>query len=206
MVDADAFEDILNPVVELGQKGSRGRLLSDGGIAVGDVCLKREQLLHHRFQCLQLDDHVLTEVGRGHKSTLPLRSISRVSREGGVKGTRSSGTCSSSSRRAPSAYNCQPATPSQARSRSRAWSGRRSALPKRIRRVAPYVLARAIAWSRCFCSIAILHQGQEASSEEALWPVGDILSRAYESSAKQGRVLTSLYHDVMQSKTASRTN
>src|SRR5215471_11148335 len=102
MISADAFEDVLHTGVELGQKGGRGRLFADRGLTVRDVSLKRQQLLHDRCKCLQLNPDVLTEFGGGHKSTLPLRSISRVNREGGVKGTRSSGTCSSSSRRAPS--------------------------------------------------------------------------------------------------------
>src|SRR5260370_36962437 len=94
MVGADAFEDVLHTDVELGQKGSRGRLLSDGGFAVGDVRLKRHQLLHGRFKGLQLHTHVLTEFDRGHNSTWPLRSVRRVTREAGVYCTSARGTCS----------------------------------------------------------------------------------------------------------------
>jgi hypothetical protein len=49
MVGTDAFEDVLHPGIELGQKGGRSRLLADGGLAVGDVRLKRKSLLHDRF-------------------------------------------------------------------------------------------------------------------------------------------------------------
>jgi hypothetical protein len=52
MIVAEAFEDVLHPVVELSQKSGCGRLLTHRRVTLSDVCLERDQLLHGCFHGL----------------------------------------------------------------------------------------------------------------------------------------------------------
>lgn len=102
MEAADALQNVFDAAVELGQEGRGGCLFPQGGLPVADIAPQGGNLPDNGIDELQFDVDFLLEIRDYHISTLPRSSIRLVKRVGGVSGTRSRGTCSSSSSRAAS--------------------------------------------------------------------------------------------------------
>ena len=142
MEPAQAFENVFEAGVKLGEESRRGCFLSHRRLTVGHVHPECFEFVRRLAQGRELDGDLSSELLGRHKSTRARFSISRVKGVGGSSGTKSSGTPSDSSSAAENSKNFQPGTPAHARSRSRACAGFSNALPNSSNRVAPNCRAK----------------------------------------------------------------